>query len=47
MKEGENVRIIVNGEERFGKVLKIYTQIGYENHRKDMAVITLYSIAVK
>ena len=42
MKEGENVRIIVNGEEKFGKVIKIYTQIGYENHGKEMVVITLH-----
>ena len=42
MKEGENVRIIVDGEEKFGKVIKIYTQIGYENHGKEMAVITLH-----
>lgn len=39
---GENVRIQINGEEKFGKVIKIYTQIGYENHGKDIAVILLY-----
>ena len=32
MKEGENVRILVDGEEAFGKVIKVYTQIGYEDH---------------
>ena len=42
MKEGENVRIIVSGEEKFGKVIKVYTQIGYENHGKEIAVITLH-----
>jgi hypothetical protein len=42
MREGENVRFLLNGEEKFGKVIKIYTQIGYENHEKEMAVISLY-----
>jgi hypothetical protein len=47
MKEGENVRILVDGEEAFGKVIKVYTQIGYENHGKEIAVITLYDSYLK
>ena len=47
MKEGENVRIIVNGEEKFGKVIKIYTQIGYQYHGKEVAVITLHDSHLK
>ena len=42
MKEGENVRIIIDEKEKFGKVIKIYTQIGYENHGKEIAVILLH-----
>ncbi len=47
MKEGENVRIIVNGEEKFGKVVKIYTQIGYQYHGQEVAVINLHDSHLK
>ena len=47
MKEGENVRIVVNGEEKFGKVVKIYTQIGYQYHGQEVAVITLHDSHLK
>ena len=36
------MRISNKNVHKFGKVIKIYTQIGYENHGKDIAVILLY-----
>ena len=47
MQEGENVRIEINGKEQFGKVVKIYTQIGFENHGKEFAVILLHDSYLK
>lgn len=41
MKQGESVEILVKGERKRGKVVKVYTQIGFENHGKEVAVILL------
>ena len=41
MKEGEVVEIRVDEEVKMGKVLKTYTQIGFENHGKKIAIILL------
>jgi hypothetical protein len=41
MKEGEWVEVIVDGETKKGKVVKTYTQIGFEDHGKEIAVILL------
>ena len=41
-KERENIRIEINGKEKFGKVIKRYTQMGFGNHGKEMAVILLH-----
>lgn len=42
MKVGDNVSVKINGEEKFGQVIKLFTQIGYENHGKEIAVILLH-----
>lgn len=42
MEEGQEIKIEVDGEEKFGKVVKVYTQIGYESHGKEMVVILLH-----
>ena len=47
MEKGESVRILVNGEEKFGKVVKLYTQTGGDNHGKEIAVICLYDSYLK
>ena len=42
MKEGDSVTFTINGETKYGKVIKIYTKIGFEDHGKEFVVISLY-----
>lgn len=41
-KVGDNLTFEVNGEVKHGKVVNIYTQVGYENHGKEIVVISLF-----
>ena len=41
MKEGDNITFKLNGEIKYGKILKIYTKIGFEDHGKEFVVISL------
>ena len=41
MKEGDNITFRLNKEIKYGKILKIYTKIGFENHGKEFVVISL------
>ena len=42
MKEGDNVSFQLGAETKYGKIIKIYTKIGFENHGKEFVVISLY-----
>ena len=42
MKEGDNITFCINEEVKYGKILKIYTKIGFENHGKEFLVVSLY-----
>jgi|SaaInlV_125m_DNA_1040241.scaffolds.fasta_scaffold38634_2 hypothetical protein len=41
MKEGKTIHFHYNNEVKTGLILKIYTQIGGENHREVMVVIRI------
>jgi hypothetical protein len=41
MEEGEWVEVSVDGKTAKGKAIKTYTQIGFEDHGKKIAVILL------
>jgi len=41
MKEGETIHFHYNNEVKTGLILKIYTQIGGENHQEVMVVIRI------
>lgn len=41
MKEGETIHFYHNNEVRTGLILKIYTQIGGENHQELMVVVRI------
>ena len=43
MKEGEDVSFWLDGSVKHGKILKIYTKIGFENHGEEFVVILLYN----
>ena len=41
MKEGDNITFKLNEEVKYGKILKIYTKIGFDDHGKEFVVISL------
>jgi len=41
MTEGERVNFYYENEQKSGIILKIYTQIGGENHQQQMVIIKL------
>ena len=41
MKEGNEIKFRIDGEIKYGKILKIYTKIGFEDHGKEFVVISL------
>jgi len=40
-KEGDNITFLLDGEEKRGTILKIYTKIGFDDHGKEFVVIAL------
>jgi hypothetical protein len=40
-KEGDKIAFSLNGEEKQGTILKIYTKIGFDDHGKEFVVIAL------
>jgi hypothetical protein len=41
MTEGERINFYYNNEQKSGTVLKVYVQIGGENHQQQMVIIRL------
>ena len=41
VREGDNISFNLHGEIKYGKILKIYTKIGFEDHGKEFVVISL------
>ena len=42
MKEGDNISFKIGEETKYGKIIKIYTKIGFEDHGKEFVVVSLY-----
>ncbi len=40
MKEGDSITFDIDGEVKYGKILKIYTKIGFEDHGKEFFLKT-------
>ncbi len=47
MTQGDNITFKIGEEIKHGKIIKIYKQVGYENHGKEVMVISLYDSHLK
>jgi len=47
VEEGRTVKFEKDGKILYGKIIKIYKEIGYDRHNKMFAVISIYDNSLK
>jgi hypothetical protein len=47
MKKGANISFYLNNKKKYGKIIKIYTKVGFEDHGEEFVVVSLHGDTLK